>query len=260
MTRASERLLLCGLALWALAPLLMLAARALTPAWRYPELVPSAINLIPAFSTVSGARLQSALATSTGIAMAAAAISTVLGFVIGKTAAQARGSLRHVTLALALFTVVAPPVAVSVGLQVAILRLGLGGTSAGVLLAHLIPATGYLTLFAAGVFTSFDFTLDDEARTLGASRWQVLTRITIPLLQPRLAEAAVLGALVSWSQLATTLLVGGGVVRTLPVELLSIVQSGNDQLGSLAALALTLPPLCALGLLRVGTHRAGTAL
>jgi putative spermidine/putrescine transport system permease protein len=255
-----ERLLLAALAIWALSPVLMLALRALTPAWRYPGILPEVIDPLPAAAAGAGVRLRSALGTSAGLALATAAISTAFGFTIGRTAVRARGVVRYATLALALFTVVAPPVALGVGLQVAILQLGLIGTSAGVLLTHLVPATGYLTLFAAGVFTSFDFSLNDEARTLGASRWQVLTRLTIPLLKPRLAEAAVLGALVSWSQLATTLLIGGGLVRTLPVELLSFVQSGNDQLGSLAALALTVPPLCALGLLRLGARRTGAAL
>ncbi len=260
MSGRSQRLLLAGLAVWAVGPVLMLGLRALAPSWRYPDVVPDVVDLMPVVAAGAGGRLGAALGTSVFIAVATAAISTTVGFVIGRTAVRARGVVRHATLALALFTVVAPPVALGVGLQVAMLQLGLVGSSAGVLLTHLVPATGYLTLFGVGVFTSFDFSLSDEARTLGASRWQVLTRVTLPLLRPRLAEAAVLGGLVSWSQLATTLLIGGGIVRTLPVELLSFVQSGNDQLGALAALALTLPPLFALGLLRIGTRRAGTAL
>ena len=64
----------------------------------------------------------------------------------------------------------------------------------------------------------------------------------------------------SWGQLALTLLIGGGVVRTLPLELLSFVQSGNDQLGALAALVLTIPPMLPLGVLQVGTRRTGAAL
>jgi hypothetical protein len=44
------------------------------------------------------------------------------------------------------------------------------------------------------------------------------------------------------------------------VELLSFVQSGSDQLGALAALAVSVPPMLAIGLLQVGIRRTGAAL
>ncbi len=257
MTRRGAGWLLAGLALWALAPIAMLALRALTPAWRFPEILPGVVDVWPTLSLSGRDRVTSALLTSVGLALVTGPASTVAGFLMAKTIVRTTGAARRVALALALFTVIVPPVGLGVGLQVALLSLGLGGTVAGVLLAHMVPATGYLTLFAVGVLSSVDLSLDDEARTLGASWWQVWVRITIPMLKGRLAEAVVLGGLVSWGQLAITLLIGGGVVRTLPVELLSFVQSGNDQLGSLAALLLSVPPVGAIGLLKLGTVRTG---
>lgn len=255
-----RRWLLAALASWTLTPIAMLCLRALTQAWRFPEILPDVVNVGSALSFSGRDRLAAALLTSVGLALVTGGASTIAGFVIAKTIAGAAVAARRAALALALFTVIVPPIALGVGLQVALLSLGLGGTAAGVLLAHMVPATGYLTLFAVGIFSSADLSLDDEARTLGASRWQVWMRITIPMVRGRLAEAIVLGALVSWGQLALTLLIGGGVVRTLPLELLSLVQSGNDQLGSLAALLLSVPPLGAIGLLKVGTVRTGAGL
>jgi hypothetical protein len=54
--------------------------------------------------------------------------------------------------------------------------------------------------------------------------------------------------------------VGGGLVRTLPVELLSIVQSGNDQIAAFAALVLSVPPMFAVGLLTIGARRTGASV
>ena len=258
--RRAGRYWLAPLGLWVLSPIVLLILRAFAQSWRYPQILPGAADVLPMLSTVTSGRLTSALVTSLGLALATGPASTVLGFLIARAIAQAGPLFRQATMAVSLFIVIAPPIALGVGLQVAILELGLGGTLTGVFLAHLVPATGYLTLFAVGVFTSFDFSLDDEARTLGASWWQVLSRVTVPLLKGRLGEAVVLGALVSWGQLAITLLIGGGVVRTLPVELLSIVQSGNDQLAALAALVLSVPPVLAIGLLQTGIRRTGASL
>jgi putative spermidine/putrescine transport system permease protein len=258
--RARDRWLVAALGVWVLAPIALLVLRALTPAWRYPQILPASTDIWPALAATTNARVVPALLTSLCLALTTGIAATGVGFLIARTVARTRPALQRVTMATALFSVVAPPLALGVGLQIAMLRLRLGGTVTGVFLAHLVPATGYLTLFAAGILGSLDSSLEDEARTLGASRRQVWFRILIPLIRRRLAEGVALGALVSWSQLAITLVVGGGVVRTLPVELLSFVRSGNDQLGAFAALVLTGPPLLAIGLVTMATRRTGASL
>ncbi|MBS1817589.1 MAG: ABC transporter permease subunit [Acidobacteria bacterium] len=260
MTHATHRFTLLALAGWVLTPIVVLALRAVSLSWRYPQIMPMATASGGAFEALADPRLVAAAATSFWLALATGVLGTVLGFVTARLVTRASGRLQQLTWLGALFLVVAPPLASGVGLQVVMLSLGFGGTVLGVLLAHLVPATGYLTLFAAGILGSMQSGIEDEARTLGASRLQVWTRVLLPQLAPRFAESVVLGALISWGQLALTLLVGGGVVRTLPVELLSLVRSGNDQAGALAALVLSLPPLLGLGLLVRATRRTGAAL
>ena len=243
------------LACWVLAPVLTLALRAVIRAWPFPGLWPDAFGLGAAWPVLANPRLLGAFATSVTLAAGTGVTSCAIGFGIAHLLMPAAPRARALALAAALFSVVAPPVALAVGLKLALIGVRLNGTVVGVWLAHLVPATGYLALFAYGVFTTVDASLRDEARTLGASRWQVLTRITWPILRPRLVEGVVLGALVSWGQLALTLLIGGGLVRTLPVELLAFVRAGDDQLGAAASLVLMVPPVFGLGLLHAATRR-----
>jgi putative spermidine/putrescine transport system permease protein len=260
MIRGRHRLLLAVLGAWVLTPIAVLIVRALSQSWRFPKILPDAGDAWPTLSAAISDRVASALVTSTALAFATGVVGTGLGFAIARSVARAPHPLQRLTHAAAFFTVIAPPLALGVGLQVGMLAIGLGGTFAGVFLAHLVPVTGYLTLFAVGVFASLDASIEEEARTLGASSWKVLVRVLVPLLRRRLGEALVLGSLVSWGQLAITLLVGGGLVRTLPVELLSIVQSGNDQIAAFAALVLTMPPMLAVGLLAMGARRTGATV
>jgi putative spermidine/putrescine transport system permease protein len=259
MSRRARHWLLVTLAVWSVAPVLMLLVRAVAPAWRYPDLLPAAASVSLA-SSGAARRVAAAMGTSLVLALFTGPAAALIGFVLARGIARARPIWRRIATSAALLPVIASPIALGVGLQVFALELGVSGTMLGVWLAHLVPAIGYVTLFAAGVLTAFDLSLEEEARTLGATRWQAVTRVTLPLLRRRLAEAMVLGALVSWGQLALTLLIGGGIVRTLPVELLSLVRSGNDQHGALAALVLSVPPALALGLLQVGARRTGAAL
>jgi len=260
MTTRSVRILLAAVLAWVFTPILMLVVRAWAESWRFPRLLPDAAALSPTLTAAISGRVTGAFSTSVALAVTTGFCGTILGFALARTAANANARYRQLTLSASFFTVIAPPIALGVGLQVTMLALGLGGTLAGVFLAHLVPVTGYLTLFAVGVFSTLDRSLEDEARTLGATRWQVLSRVLVPLLKGRLGEALILGALVSWAQLAITLVVGGGVVRTLPVELLAIIQSGNDRMAAIAALLLSVPPIIGIGLLTLGVRRTGASV
>ncbi len=265
----SSRLLLFCVALVSTLPVLLLVLRATAAVWRFPDLLPSAVeqgtlpigaprsNFGSFMHVLAAPDLMRAMLASLGLAVATGCISTVLGFLAGRTLVGARTSVRRIATGVAFFPVIAPPIALGVGVQVLAIRAQLAGHFSGVLLAHVIPAAGYLTLFFLGVLSAYDRSMEDEARTLGATAWQAFTRVTVPTLRARWGEALVLGALVSWGQLALTLLVGGGVVRTLPVALLSFVRAGDDRLAAAAALLLTAPPLVAFALLQRATRYTG---
>jgi putative spermidine/putrescine transport system permease protein len=245
------------LAVVSLAPVVLLILRALAATWRYPTLWPSVVEGSALADVVLLPRLRDALVVSFALALGTGLLAAVIGCVAGRAIVRARGGWRRMATAAAFLPVVAPPIALGVGIQVVALRLGLGGDTGGVLLAHLIPAAGYVTLYFVGALQAHDFALEDEARTLGATWWQATWLVTVPLLRARLRDAFVLGALVSWGQLALTLLVGAGSVRTLPVELLSFVRAGDDRLGAAAALVLAVPPLLAMGVIGLGARRTG---
>lgn len=128
----------------------------------------------------------------------------------------------------------------------------------GVLLAHLVPALGYTSLFFLGVFSAYDRRPEEDARTLGASRSQVWTLVTLPRLSKPLAEAFALGFLVSWAQVPLTLLVGQGAVSTLAIEVFASLDAGQDALAATGGLLLSVPPMLLLGAVAMGTRRTGT--
>jgi ABC-type spermidine/putrescine transport system permease subunit II len=65
----------------------------------------------------------------------------------------------------------------------------------------------------------------------------------------------VLGFLVSWAQVPLTLLVGGGPVRTLPIEVFALVQAGQDRPAATGALLLLAPAILALAAARLAARR-----
>ena len=135
-----------------------------------------------------------------------------------------RGRLRHVAAALVFLPVAAPPIALGAGLQIATLWLGVGGTTARrVAGARRCPpsATPRCCFWACSRHAL-------SARRGGcahARRYRpgrcgdtcCCRRCARPI-----AESLAICFLISWAQVALTLVVGGGAVRALPIEVLSL--------------------------------------
>lgn len=250
--------LLVALAASSIGPLVLLGIWSISGRWLYPAILPTELS-VESWRALGAGALWPALVTSAGLAVGAGVVACALALPLGRALARLRGWRRHVGAAAAFLPVAAPPLALGTGLQVVLLSAGLGGTVLGVLMAHLVPAVGYLSLFFLGTFTLFDARVEAEARTLGANPWQTWRHILLPMLRGPIAEAVALGFLISWSQFALTLVVGGGVVRALPLEVFALVRAGQDRAAAVGALVLVMPPVVGLAALRWAARRTTMA-
>jgi len=91
---------------------------------------------------------------------------------------------------------------------------------------------GVLVMFA--VMSRFDNVWEEAARDLGASRWQIVRLVVLPVLAPGLVAVALFGFTLSYDEFARTLQTAGSL-NTLPLEIWSMT------------LNVTSPSLYALG-------------
>jgi putative spermidine/putrescine transport system permease protein len=243
--KPASRLGLLALMLAILLPLATLVATAFGASWFYPALLPSAWTL-EGWTAIANGRLGPALTTSIVVGLLVALLATALALPIGRAIARGDRVVARLGTAAAFLPIAVPPIALATGLQLGALQLGLGGTVLGVVLAHAVPAIGYLTLFFLGVFRGVDGGFEESARTLGLSRGATWRHVMLPLLRRPITEAMLLGFLVSWAQVPLTLVIGGGAVRTLATELMAYVQAGQDRLAAVSALLLLAPAVIAL--------------
>jgi iron(III) transport system permease protein len=121
-------------------------------------------------------------------------------------------------------------------------RLGLllMGAAGGIVIAYVIRflsiATGSLSAGLDRVSPS----LEDAARTLGASRREMVWKIQIPLMRPALASAALLIFVDCIKELPATLLLRPLNTETLSTLVYSYASRGRFEDGSLAALVIVL--------------------
>lgn len=230
------------LTMWAFGPLGLLAVWSVAKQWYWPAVFPGGYSLRAwEYVFAPSSEIFRALVASSFIGVAVALVSVVLALPASRALALYSFRGKQAVLWSLLLPAIAPPLASTMGLHRMLLTWGLTDTAAGVALAHLVPALPYATILLTGSFSRFDVELEAQARTLGAGTWAVYRYVTLPAVAPGLAVAFSFAFLVSWSQYLLTLLIGGGHVLTLPLQLVSFQRGGDEAITSALSLVFVAP-------------------
>ena len=230
------------LALWLILPLIPLAVWSFAHGWRFPALVPQDWTLAAwryALSPTSG--VVQSLGVTVWIGLCVTALSVLIGVPAGRALGLYQFRGKGVVQIIMLAPLIVPGIAVGLGLQGVFIGLGLTQTVTGVVLVHLIPTLPYMVLVMAGVFANYDVQFEEQARSLGARRWQIWWHVTLPAIRPGLIVGALFAFLVSWGQYVLTLLIGGGRVQTLPLVLFNFAGSGRNDITGAIGMIYILP-------------------
>jgi thiamine transport system permease protein len=150
-----------------------------------------------------------------------AGASTVLTVLIGLVPALvlARFRFRGRTAVLALVTVpfVLPTVAVGAAF-LALLPDSLHRTPTAIVVAHAWINLAVVIRTVGAFAASLDPKLHEAAATLGASGWQTLWRVTLPLLRPAIVASATIVFLFCFTSFGVVRVLGGPTHPTLEVE------------------------------------------
>lgn len=146
---------------------------------------------------------------------------------------------RQVGLAVFLAYLV-PPSILFIPLSVMVFRLGLYDTSFALILTYPTFLVPFCTWLLMGYFRSIPFELEECALIDGASRWQILTKIILPLSVPGLISAGIFAFTLSWNEFIYALtFIQSSENKTVPVGVLTeLVRSDVYEWGALMAGAL----------------------
>lgn len=141
-------------------------------------------------------------------------VSVMAGLAFRKRFAGA-GVLFYVTIA----SLVIPSILISLGVGLIFGQMGLpvhwATSGFGAQLTWTLPF-GLLIMFA--VFNRFDPSFEEAARDQGASPWQTIRHVVLPIIAPSLIGVALFGFTLSYDEFARTLLTAGSY-NTLPLEI-----------------------------------------
>ncbi|MBL3550624.1 ABC transporter permease [Rhodovulum sulfidophilum] len=146
-------------------------------------------------------------------------VTTVIVSVMGGLAFRKRFAGSGVLFYMVVTSLVIPSILVSLGVGLIFSQSGLDvhwATSGfGAQLTWTLPF-GLLIMFA--VFNRFDKSYEEAARDQGATAWQTIRHVVLPIIAPSLIGVALFGFTLSYDEFARTLLTAGSH-NTLPLEI-----------------------------------------
>jgi molybdate transport system permease protein len=205
-------------------------------------------------SVISNSTSLDALWLTLIASLATTALALAFGFPLAMLLARGRFRGKALLRGLTTLPMVLPPVVGGIALLLAYGRRGLIGqplntelglslpfTTAGVIVAEAFVAMPFFIITVESGLRSMNTRLEDAARNLGAGRWIVFRRVTLPLIAPSLLAGAVL----TWSRAvgefgATITFAGNlpGVTQTAPLAI--YISQSSGQLDQAIALSLVL--------------------
>jgi len=182
-------------------------------------------------SDSSRTALRLSLWCSLWATVAAVTFGVPLAWLLARVSFPGRGLVR----ALCTLSMVLPPVVAGVALFSSLGRSGLLGqyldrwfdvtlpfTTTGVIVAQTFVAMPFLVISVEAAFRQLDTRYEDAARTLGASRWYVFWRVTLPAIRPGLVAGAVLAWARALGEFGATITFAGnfpGTTQTMPLAI-----------------------------------------
>ncbi|MEM7480450.1 MAG: iron ABC transporter permease [Acidobacteriota bacterium] len=118
-----------------------------------------------------------------------------------------------------------------------------------ILLVHAYSMYVYFYLFTRAGLARLDGALSEAAASLGAGSWSTLRRVTLPLLAPSLAGAALLTFMTSLASFSAPYIFGGGF-RVMTTQIVFSKLNGEDRMAHVETVALAAMALLALWLMQ----------
>ncbi|WP_169989065.1 molybdate ABC transporter permease subunit [Microbispora sp. H10836] len=226
----------------------------------WPLLVPALVGLaflvLPLAGLLARAPWQSlpqrlaeplvleALRLSLVTATIATAVCLLLGVPLAWLLARTTLPGRRVLRALVTVPLVLPPVVGGVALLLVLGRRGLAGqwlyeafgvslpfTTTGVVVAEAFVAMPFLVIAVEGALRAADQRYEEAAATLGASRWTVFRRVTLPMVAPGVLAGAVLCWARALGEFGATITFAGnfpGRTQTMPLAVYLALETDPD--------------------------------
>lgn len=212
-----------------LAPLAMVVAVSFTDKG-YLSLPTDGLSLRWFYAILDKPDFIDAFWMSVWLAFISASVAAIIAVPAALAIARKKFRGRDVIAAFLMSPLMIPHLVLGVAFLQFYSSIGLGGSFYGLAAAHIILITPYALRLSLASATGLSQEAEHAAMTLGANKFTVFRRITLPLILPGVAGGWLLSFITSFDELTMSVFVASPTTQTLPVRMYNHITQTIDPL------------------------------
>jgi ABC-type spermidine/putrescine transport system permease subunit II len=214
-------------------------------------------------TAIENGQVRSAALTSIEIAALSTVISLVVAVAAGLWTRTASRKAQQLLDASTYMRIILPEVVAALALFILFRRLNLQLGLIAIVIGHVVFNSAYATVIIQARLKTLSTVYEEAASDLGARPHRVFRRVTLPLLLPAIAVAALLIFTFSFDDVITSQFLSGGNATTIPVLLFGMARFRiTPELNAIGAGMMTITSLSfvlAVAIGALGTRRRADA-
>lgn len=188
---------------------------------------------------VSDRDIMSAVGVSLSIAVIATAVATVLGTITAIGLSRNRKVLKEWLLNVNNIPIMNPEIVTAIGLMILFSSMKIERGYVTMLLAHICFCTPYVITSVYPKVKSLDPNLANAAMDLGATPFQALTKVIVPMLKPGIYAGILLSFTMSFDDFVISYFVTGNGVANISIIVYNMTKRTNPTINALSTIVIT---------------------
>ena len=187
---------------------------------------------------INNMEISKAVYVSVSIAILATIISTVLGTITAIGLSKSRKVLKELLLTINNFPILNPEIVTAIGLMLLFSSLGMTKGYLTMLLAHIAFCTPYVITSVYPKVRSLDPNLANAAMDLGATPYQALTKVIVPMIKEGIFAGALLAFTMSFDDFVISYFVSGNGVKNISIVVYNMTKRINPTINALSTIVI----------------------
>ncbi len=187
---------------------------------------------------LNNVEVYKAVYVSLSIAILATVISTVLGTITAIGLSRSRKVVRELLLNVNNFPILNPEIVTAIGLMLLFSSIGMRKGYTTMLLAHIAFCTPYVITSVYPKVRSLDPNLANAAMDLGATPYQALTKVILPMIKEGVFAGALLAFTMSFDDFVISYFVSGNGVKNISIVVYNMTKRINPTINALSTIVI----------------------
>ena len=187
---------------------------------------------------LENSEIMSAVYVSVTIAILATIASTVLGTMTAIGLSKSRKIIKDMVLGMNDIPILNPDIVTAIGWMLLFSSLGFQKGYMTMLLAHIAFCTPYVITSVYPKVRSLDPNLANAAMDLGATPYQALTKVILPMIRPGIFAGALLAFTMSFDDFVISYFVSGNGVKNISIVVYNMTKRINPTINALSTIVI----------------------